>query len=456
MEGQVPGGVPGVLPLVRHGEDVFVVQVFPVAVAAAAPLRRGRRLTGVAPEPFRHVVAVELLVPDHAGQGLALNGAGIGVVQVRLQFGVELVGLPPPPLQDLPEVLKRFRLQGVRQTEAEPGRAACGDRERVVERRPGAGPGGVDGVAPAVNDGIVEGVLEMARGAVAAEQPGRIRLVVAEQQGRSAVAVNPVTAQLLVVRLHGPVRRGRQDRPVGPVLPRPGVAEPDLRQQVEGGGVRAAVVGRDLQEQVVRPGLGVLDKDVEVATIVEDAGVEQFVLRPAPAATVVLLDQVRVRELPLRILVEHLQEGVRRRGVEVVVQLLDVLAVVALGVGQAEEAFLEDGVAAVPQGERQAQALAVVADAGEAVLPPAIGPAARQVVREVRPGVAVGAVVLADGAPLALAQVRPPAAPRLPAETVLLQTLAFGARGPCPHGGPLGAGRSLSRTPPAEWYAVPG
>ena len=168
-------------------------------------------------------------------------------------------------------------------------------------------------------------------------------------------------------------------------------------------------------------GLGVLDEDVEVAVVVEDAGVEQLELRLVLAAAAVLLDQPGVGKLALRILVEHLQVGVRRRGVEVVVELLDVLAVVALAVGQAEEALLEDRVAAVPQGQRQAEALLVVADAGEAVLAPAVGAAAGVVVREVVPGVAVGAVVLADGAPLPLAQVRPPAPPRLLAETVFFQ-----------------------------------
>ena len=63
-------------------------------------------------------------------------------------------------------------------------------------------------------------------------------------------------------------------------------------------------------------------------------------------------------------------------------------------------------------------------DAGDAVLAPAIGAAAGVVVREVVPGVAVRAVVLAHRAPLALAQVRPPRLPAL-AVRVLGQTLCF-------------------------------
>ena len=59
----------------------------------------------------------------------------------------------------------------------------------------------------------------------------------------------------------------------------------------------------------------------------------------------------------------------------------------------------------------EAEKLPVVADAGQAVLPPAIGAGAGLVVAEVGPGVAIGAIVLANGTPLALAQVRPPLAP---------------------------------------------
>jgi hypothetical protein len=64
---------------------------------------------------------------------------------------------------------------------------------------------------------------------------------------------------------------------------------------------------------------------------------------------------------------------VRRRAVEVEVVLLDVLAVIAFAVGQAEQALLQDRVFAVPQREREAQPLFVVGNAAEAVFSPAIG-----------------------------------------------------------------------------------
>ena len=161
------------------------------------------------------------------------------------------------------------------------------------------------------------------------------------------------------------------------------------------------------------------------------------------AAAAVLLDQPRVGKLALRILVEHLQVGVRRRGVEVVVQLLHVLAVVALAVGQAEEPLLQNRIAAVPQRQRQAEPLLVVADAGDAVLAPAIGPAAGVVVREVIPGVAVGAVILAHRAPLALAEVRPPLPPGLLAEAIFFEAVLFRVHG-----------LLTSRSPPSRYVTT--
>jgi hypothetical protein len=72
----------------------------------------------------------------------------------------------------------------------------------------------------------------------------------------------------------------------------------------------------------------------------------------------------------------------RRRGVQVPPVLLDVLAVVALVTGEAEGTLLEDRVAAVPERERQAQQLVLVADAAEPVLAPAVRPRSRVVVRK--------------------------------------------------------------------------
>src|SRR5262245_40036676 len=103
----------------------------------------------------------------------------------------------------------------------------------------------------------------------------------------------------------------------------------------------------------------------------------------------------------------------RGRGVEVVIELFDVFAVVTLAIGEDEKSFFQECVAAVPECERQAQPPAVVTDPGETVFAPAIGPATGLVVRQVVPSIAVGAIVFANRAPLPLRYIGSPKSPRL-------------------------------------------
>jgi len=91
-----------------------------------------------------------------------------------------------------------------------------------------------------------------------------------------------------------------------------------------------------------------------------------------------------------------------RRGVEVVIQLLDVLPVIALGSREPEQPLLENRIALVPQGEREREATLIVADAEQAVLASAVGATAGLVMGEVFPAIAVGRVVLPHRSPLAL------------------------------------------------------
>ena len=136
--------------------------------------------------------------------------------------------------------------------------------------------------------------------------------------------------------------------------------------------LRARDFTRDADQNIVGVGLGVFDEDVEVAVLVEDAGVDQFEFRIAARAAAVFLEQLLVGKLGLRILVQALHVGMRRRGIEVEVTLLHVLAVVALIAGEAEQALFENRIAAVPERQRETQALVVVADAGDAVFAPAV------------------------------------------------------------------------------------
>src|SRR5262249_15887823 len=117
--------------------------------------------------------------------------------------------------------------------------------------------------------------------------------------------------------------------------------------------------------------------------------------------------------------------GVRRRRIEVEVIFLDVFPVVGLAVGETEKAFLEDRVLAVPECERKAKMLLIVGESRQTVLAPVIGARACLVMAEVVPGISIFAVVFANGAPLALAQVGAPLPPEDATLARLREALLF-------------------------------
>ena len=123
-------------------------------------------------------------------------------------------------------------------------------------------------------------------------------------------------------------------------------------------------------QDVFGPGLDVLHLDIEITAVVEDAGIDEFVFLLMPRPRPVHRHQFAVGELGVRVLVEITLVAVCRQVIDVEVILLDVLAVVALGIRQAEQALLQDRVALVPQRDSQAQPLLVVADPGYTVLAP--------------------------------------------------------------------------------------
>src|SRR5262249_8384948 len=188
-------------------------------------------------------------------------------------------------------------------------------------------------------------------------------------------------------------------------------AEPQRRQQVQVRGIGPTVPRADPDEDLLGAGLRIFDEHVEVAVVVEDARVEQLVLMLQPRARSVRVDEIGIRKRRLRILVEVLHVRMRRRAIEVEVALLDVFAVIPFVVGEAEQALLQNRIAAVPQRQGEAEELPVVGDAGESVFTPPVRTGPCLVVTEIAPGISALAVVFADGAPLALAQIGTPLLP---------------------------------------------
>ena len=137
---------------------------------------------------------------------------------------------------------------------------------------------------------------------------------------------------------------------------------------------------------------------------------------------------MRIGKGALGIAIEELSIRMRRGGIEVPPVLLDVLAMVALRVGQTEESLLEPVIATIPQRDREIEEAITVGQAGDAVLTPAIGACVGMLERERLPGIPSGRIVLADRAPLPAREIGPPQSPRGIGRRCVRQTGVLGAR----------------------------
>ncbi len=158
------------------------------------------------------------------------------------------------------------------------------------------------------------------------------------------------------------------------IHPRPCIAEPERRQQMQRGRFRSTVGDADSYAQVIRARLGVFNKHIEVAVFVEDARVEQLILQRLAASLAVRLDEIQIRIRRLRILIEILHIRMRRRAVQIEVVLLDVFAMIAFAVRQTKKALLKDRILPVPERQRETENLVIVGNARQTVLTPAIRP----------------------------------------------------------------------------------
>ena len=154
----------GILPLVRHGDHVGIVEVPPFVVAAVPALGGRRRKCRVAVQPVAHHVVVKLLGPEQAGEGLPHHGARIVGKIARGHRGVEFVGLADAIGEDLRRSPRR---------RARPVRASVSRRSKRGRLRPAQTPAcnapralvprcsGFTAVAVAVHHVIGDAVLDV-------------------------------------------------------------------------------------------------------------------------------------------------------------------------------------------------------------------------------------------------------------------------------------------------------
>ena len=84
---------------------------------------------------------------------------------------------------------------------------------------------------------------------------------------------------------------------------------------------------------------------------------------------------------------------------------------VPLMVGQAKKTLFEDAIDAVPEGDRDGKILVFITPAANTIFTPAVSPATGMVVGEIAPGIAIGRIVLTDGAPLSFGDKSAPLPP---------------------------------------------
>jgi len=79
--------------------------------------------------------------------------------------------------------------------------------------------------------------------------------------------------------------------------------------------------------------------------------------------------------------------------VKVKVAFLNILAVVTLAVGQAEQSLLEDGILVIPKSGSETEAAFAVAPSQEAIFAPPVNTASSVIVRKILPACTVTGVV---------------------------------------------------------------
>ena len=179
-------------------------------------------------------------------------------------------------------------------------------------------------------------------------QPLNVGFVFAKQQRGRGIVVAIIFAEMMMLKLNHMIAHLGDAGSGVVVTPCPGVSKPKLRKHVQRRCVCAAIVHGDFHQNIFGVGFGVFDYDVEIAISVEHAGINKLKLRHVAATRLVFCAQARVGKFRLRVFVEHFQIGVRRRRIQVVVKLLNVFAVVALHVVQAEQTFFQGRVMTIP------------------------------------------------------------------------------------------------------------
>src|SRR5215471_3438164 len=104
MERQIPGGVPWVLPLVGHRNDMLIDHVVPLAVAHVSARPHG--IDTMFREPFLDVETEVLFAPQHSSECLAHDVGFITLDACGSDRLIKLVSFAPAGTHDFRKALE--------------------------------------------------------------------------------------------------------------------------------------------------------------------------------------------------------------------------------------------------------------------------------------------------------------------------------------------------------------
>lgn len=95
-----------------------------------------------------------------------------------------------------------------------------------------------------------------------------------------------------------------------------------------------------------------LQKDIPVPVIIKGIRIQNLKFGDIAPSIHILLHKLLIRVRPLRILIKELHVRMRRCGVEIVIELLYVFAMVPLMASDSKETLFQDTIFLVPERER--------------------------------------------------------------------------------------------------------
>src|SRR6185437_3508846 len=149
--------------------------------------------------------------------------------------------------------------------------------------------------------------------------------------------------------------------------PRPSIAEPQSGQEMKGRNIRTAVDRADADQNVFDGSFCIFHEHVEITVLVKNSGIYQLELRVFARSLTIFRNELLVWKSGLRIFVEAFEVRTGGGRIEIKIIFLDVFAVVPFSVAQSEETLFQNGVAFIPQGQSEGDALMAVAESGDSV-----------------------------------------------------------------------------------------